>query len=197
MNNFNEFINLLKQSKIAIIGAGVSNIPLIKYLLKKDCNITLFDKKELDEINDDIKELINTNKIKSSLGETYLENLVGFDIIFRSPSMLPTNKYLTEEKSRGAIITTEIEQVLKYSKAKTIGITGSKGKTTTTTITNEILANLGYKTHLGGNIGIPLFDKIEEIKKLVKQLVEMYPNSDINIFNSMFRVNPNTTKNIE
>jgi len=165
MNNFNEFINLLKQSKIAIIGAGVSNIPLIKYLLKKDCNITLFDKKELDEINDDIKELINTNKIKSSLGETYLENLVGFDIIFRSPSMLPTNKYLTEEKSRGAIITTEIEQVLKYSKAKTIGITGSKGKTTTTTITNEILANLGYKTHLGGNIGIPLFDKIEEIKE--------------------------------
>lgn len=165
MNNFNEFINLLISSKIAIIGAGVSNIPLIKYLLKKGCNITLFDKKELDDINDDIKELINTNQIRSSLGETYLENLVGFDIIFRSPSMLPTNKYLIEEKSRGAIITTEIEQVLKYSKAKTIGITGSKGKTTTTTITNEILTNMGYKTHLGGNIGIPLFDKIEEINE--------------------------------
>jgi len=79
--------------------------------------------------------------------------------------MLPTNPYLEKEKSRGAIITTEVEQVIKFSKAKVIGVTGSKGKTTTTTIINEILTNMGYITHLGGNIGIPLFDKIDEIKE--------------------------------
>lgn len=165
MNNFNEFKSSLIDSKIAVIGAGVSNIPLIKYLLNLGCNITLFDKKMLDEMSDEVKNLIEYNKLSISLGEDYLKELVGFDIIFRSPSMLPTNSYLVAEKNRGAIVTTEIEQVIKYSKGKTIGITGSKGKTTTTTITNEILTKMGYKTHLGGNIGIPLFDKIEEINE--------------------------------
>lgn len=165
MKSFNEFKNELRTSKIAIIGAGVSNIPLIKYLVKLSCDITLFDKKEFVELNDDIKELLNTKQINSFLGDNYLDSLKGFDIIFRSPSMLPTNPYLESEKSRGAVITTEIEQVLKYSKGKTIGITGSKGKTTTTTITNEILSSMGYKTYLGGNIGVPLFDKIDEISE--------------------------------
>lgn len=163
MKDFNSFKEELKQAKIAVIGAGVSNIPLIKYLLKLNCNITLFDNKELSELNEDIQKLINNKEIKSHLGKNNLENLTGFNIIFRSPSMLPTNKYLEEEKNKGALITTEVEQVIKYSKAKIIGVTGSKGKTTTTTIINEILTKMGYNTHLGGNIGIPLFDKIEEI----------------------------------
>lgn len=165
MGSFLEFKEQLKLSKIAVIGAGVSNTPLIKYLIELNCDITLFDSKELNELNDDIKNLINKKKIKSSLGDNSLDKLVGFDIIFRSPSMLPTNKYLQDEKSRGAIITTEVEQVIKYSNAKVIGVTGSKGKTTTTTIINEILKSMGYITHLGGNIGIPLFDKIESIKE--------------------------------
>ncbi len=87
--------------------------------------------------------------------------------------MLPTNEYLEKEKSRGAIITTEVEQVIKYSKAKIIGVTGSKGKTTTTTIINEILTKMGYVTHLGGNIGIPLFDKIDDIKETDIVILEL------------------------
>lgn len=165
MNSFNEFKNELRASKIAVIGAGVSNVPLIKYLVKLGCNITLFDKREFEKLNEDIRNFLNTKQINSFLGDNYLDNLKGFDIIFRSPSMLPTNTYLMREKSRGAVITTEIEQVLKYSLGKTIGITGSKGKTTTTTIVNEILNSMGYKTYLGGNIGIPLFDKIDEISE--------------------------------
>lgn len=163
MKDFNIFKNELKNMKIAIIGAGVSNIPLIKYLIKLNCDITLFDKKNYEELNEDIKSLIDNKIIASFLGDNSLSNLEEFDIIFRSPSMLPTNPYLEKEKSRGAIITTEVEQVIKYSKAKIIGVTGSKGKTTTTTIINEILSGMNYKTYLGGNIGIPLFDKIDEI----------------------------------
>ena len=173
MNSFNEFKNNLKIWKIAVIGAGVSNIPLIKYLISLGSNVTLFDNKELGELNEEIQELIKLEKITAYLGSGNLESLVGFDIIFRSPSMLPTNSYLEKEKNRGAIVTTEVEQVIKYSKAKIIGVTGSKGKTTTTTIINEILTKMGYVTHLGGNIGIPLFDKIDDMKETDIVILEL------------------------
>ena len=160
-----EFENFLKNKKIAIIGAGVSNIPLIKILISNKNNITLFDKKEINNMTKETKELIENNNIKTSLGENYLENLKNFDVIFRSPSFLPTNPYLEKEIKRGALVTTEIEQVIKLSPSKIIGVTGSKGKTTTTTIINAILEGLGYHTYLGGNIGTPLYSKLNEMKK--------------------------------
>lgn len=162
--NILEFYKYLESKKIAIIGLGVSNIPLLKKLLEKKLNITVFDKREYNDLNDEVKGIIENNNLKTSLGENYLEKLTNFDIIFRSPSMLPTNEYLEKEKSRGAIITTEIEQVIKLAPCQIIGITGSKGKTTTTTITYELLKGMGYNTYLGGNIGTPLFDKLEEMK---------------------------------
>ena len=79
--------------------------------------------------------------------------------------MLPTNSYLQAEIDRGAMVTTEVEQVISLAPCKSIGVTGSKGKTTTTTIINNILTNLGYHTYLGGNIGIPLFTKIKDMNK--------------------------------
>ena len=98
-----------------------------------------------------------------SFGENYLEDLVGFDIIFRSPSCLPNNPYLLAEANRGAIITTEVEMVIELSPCKVIGVTGSDGKTTTTTLISEILKAGGYNVFLGGNIGTPLFTKISEM----------------------------------
>ena len=77
---------------------------------------------------------------------------------------MPTKPELIKEKDRGAIVTTEIEQLMKMAPCKIIGITGSDGKTTTTTLTYEVLKNAGYTCHLGGNIGIPLFTKLNEIK---------------------------------
>ena len=160
-----EFENSLKDKKIAIIGAGVSNIPLIEILCKNKLDITVFDKKELNNMPNPAKELIDKYKIKTSLGEKYLEKLKNFDVIFRSPSFLPTNEYLKKEQERGALITTEIEQVIKLAPCKIIGVTGSKGKTTTTTIINDILKHLGYSTYLGGNIGTPLYSKLNKMKK--------------------------------
>lgn len=161
---YEEFIQSLIGKKIAVIGLGVSNIPLISILTKIDCKITVFDKRSLSDMTKEVVDLINKYNIETSLGEDYLSNLNGFDVIFRSPSMLPTNEYLVSEQKRGAIITTEVEQVIKLSPCKVIGITGSKGKTTTTTILNDILVGMGYSTYLGGNIGTPLFDKLGNIK---------------------------------
>ena len=158
-----EFNCKLKNSKIAVIGAGVSNLPLLSYLGDLNCSLCLFDKNTYDNLSNDVCNVIDKYSIKTFLGDDYLENLVGFDIIFRSPSCLPNNPYLVKEEERGALITTEVEQVISLSSAKCIGITGSKGKTTTTTIVNEVLTKLGYHTFLGGNIGIPLFCEIKNM----------------------------------
>lgn len=186
---YQEFINEIKEKKIAIIGAGVSNLPLITILKPLNCDITLFDKRELNQMGEEAQKIITNNQIKISLGEQYLEQLTGFDIIFRSPSFLPNNPYLIKEQERGAIITTEVEQVIKLAPCKVIGITGSKGKTTTTTILSTILKELGYSVFLGGNIGTPLFKELNNMteKDIVVlelssfQLMNMKVSPDISI----------------
>ncbi len=98
-------------------------------------------------------------------GENYLNKLKGFNLIFRSPSCLPTVPQLELEAQRGAIVTTEIEMLIEMCPAKIIGVTGSDGKTTTTSLINSILKKAGYNTWLGGNIGTPLFTKLPEMKE--------------------------------
>jgi UDP-N-acetylmuramoylalanine--D-glutamate ligase len=160
-----EFNNFLKNRKVAIIGLGVSNIPLLDYLYDKKANVTVFDSRTIDEIPKGTMDKITKYSFKFSLGQYYLEKLSGFDLIFRSPSCLPTLPQLVEEEKRGAIITTEIELVLKMTPSTVIGVTGSDGKTTTTTLIYEILKHAGYNCFLGGNIGTPLFTKINEMKQ--------------------------------
>ena len=154
----------LKSQKVAVIGLGVSNIPLIEYLHQKQVDVTVFDDREEEKLNQDIREKLQKYRFKYFLGNGNLKKLKGFDLIFRSPSCMPTKPELVEEKNRGAIVTTEIEQLMKMAPCKVIGITGSDGKTTTTTLTYQILKDSGYTVHLGGNIGIPLFTKLNEIK---------------------------------
>ena len=163
-NKLEDFEIKLKNQRVAVIGLGVSNIPLIEYLYQKQADVTVFDDREEEKINTDIVEKIKKYNFKYFLGEDNLNNLKGYDLIFRSPSCMPTKPELVAEKNRGAIITTEIEQLMKIAPCKIIGITGSDGKTTTTTLTYQILKDAGYTVHLGGNIGIPLFTKLNEIK---------------------------------
>ena len=157
----NEF---LKRSKIAIIGLGVSNIPLLDYMHNLKANVTVFDDREIEKIPKEILDKVTEYSFDFSLGSNSLNKLNGFDIIFRSPSCMPTKKELKAEEARGAIITTEIEMFMKVFPGKIIGITGSDGKTTTTSLIYEILKNSGYNCYLGGNIGIPLFTKLNQMK---------------------------------
>ena len=158
-----EFNNYLKNKKVAIIGLGVSNIPLIDYLHDCKSNVTVFDGKEIDDIDKNIIDKIVNYGMMFHFGKGYLEKLVGFDIIFRSPSCLPTVPELVAESNRGAIITTEIEMLMELTPGLVIGVTGSDGKTTTTTLIYEILKKDGYNCYLGGNIGTPLFTKVSEM----------------------------------
>ena len=159
-----EFNNYLKGKKVAIIGLGVSNLPLLKYMYEKKAKVTVFDEKEKEEVPRKLLERLDKYEANSFFGKSCFENLKKFDIIFRSPSCLPTRKELVEEKERGAIITSEIEMLMKLCPCKIIGVTGSDGKTTTTSLIYNILKKAGYNTYLGGNIGIPLFTKIDEMK---------------------------------
>ena len=162
--NLEEFNNYLKFKKVAIIGLGVSNLPLLDYMYEKNAKVTVFDEKEEKDIEKNILEKLKKYKFDYFFGKNCFENLKGFDIIFRSPSFLPTRKELVEEEKRGAIITSEIEMLMKLTPATIIGVTGSDGKTTTTSLIYSILKNAGYNTYLGGNIGIPLFTKLNEMK---------------------------------
>ena len=160
LEEFNEYI---KYRKVAVIGLGVSNIPLIDYLYIHKANVTVFDDRTIDELPQDIITKITNYGFAFSFGEKSLNKLHNFDLIFRSPSCLPTKPELEAESQRGAIVTTEIELLMKMCPSKIIGITGSDGKTTTTSLVNSILQKAGYKTFLGGNIGTPLFTKLDEM----------------------------------
>lgn len=158
-----EFNHYLSGRRVAVIGLGVSNLPLIDYLYELKAQVTVFDRTEIKDLSKTFIRKITNYGMGMSFGENYLEELVGFDIIFRSPSCLPTTPALIAEAERGAIITTEIEMVIELCPGKVIGITGSDGKTTTTTLISEILKAKEHHVFLGGNIGTPLFTQISEM----------------------------------
>lgn len=158
-----EFERFLINKKVAIIGLGVSNFPLIDYLYERHVNVVVFDEKNQLDISKDAIDKIKEYSLDAYFGKDCLENLKGFNVIFRSPSLLPTNSYLVEEEKNGALITTEVELLLNMAPCKVIGITGSDGKTTTTSLIYEIIKYAGYNCYVGGNIGIPLFTKLNKI----------------------------------
>ena len=200
---FNKYLSCGR--KVAVIGLGVSNIPLIDYLHNLKSDVTVFDSREIDNIDKAIVDKIVDYGMTFSFGERYLEKLTGFDIIFRSPSCLPTVPELAKEIQRGAIVTTEVEMVLELSPCKVIGVTGSDGKTTTTTLINEILVAGGHKTFLGGNIGTPLFTRIEEMmpEDIVVlelssfQLMNMKISPDISVITNITPNHLNIHKDME
>ncbi|MGL5615840.1 MAG: UDP-N-acetylmuramoyl-L-alanine--D-glutamate ligase [Sarcina sp.] len=170
--DFNEFKEFIKGKKVAVVGIGVSNIPLINFLVELQAKVTAFDKKtekELGEVAVDFKK----KNVTLELGENYLDGLTNFEVVFKTPSMRIDCDALQKVKKEGAYITSEIEEFVRYCSGKVFAVTGSDGKTTTTTIISELLKEEGYKTWVGGNIGTPLFANIEEIKEDHKVVLEL------------------------
>ncbi len=159
------FESNIKGKRVAIIGIGVSNIPLIDYFHDLGARVTVFDEIDKALLDKDIIKKINDYGFDLVTGSNALHFLRGFNIIFRSPSCLPTTLQLKSEQKRGAIVTSEIEMLMNTCPCKVIGVTGSDGKTTTTTLIYEILKKAGYNCHLGGNIGVPLFTKVKDFKE--------------------------------
>jgi len=157
-NKLELFKQEIKGKKISVIGIGVSNIPAIKYLNNLGGYIIARDKSS--EIPEELKDLEN---IEFILGEEYLSGLKESDYIFRSPGIKPFLPEIKEAVDAGVILTSEIETFINITPAHVIAVTGSDGKTTTTTLTYKFLEEAGKKVYVGGNIGIPLLDKVEEM----------------------------------
>lgn len=159
-----EFEEYIQGKKVAIIGLGVSNIPLVDYFYHLGAKVTVFDKREEEKLDKEVVKKIQNYHFTLYTGENALEHLQGFSIIFRSPSCRPDTPEILAEIEKGAILTSEIEMLMKLCPGTIIGITGSDGKTTTTNLIYEILQEKGYHCYLGGNIGVPLFTKVSEMK---------------------------------
>ncbi len=155
-----EYKQDIKGKKVAVVGIGVSNMPLIDFLLSCGAEVFACDKNENIGENE---ELLRRKGVELKLGEAYLENLDA-EIIFKTPGMRPDNPALVSAKQKGAEITSEMELFFQLCPCKKIAVTGSDGKTTTTTLIYNILTQAGYTCHLGGNIGRPLISDIEKIK---------------------------------
>ena len=142
-NKLEEFKKYINAKRVAIIGLGVSNIPLINYLYDLGARITVFDQKDENELNEQALNNVKAKGFEIVTGKECLKAVNGFDIIFRSPSALPTIPELVAEVERGAILTSEIEMLLKLAPCKVIGVTGTEGKTTTTVGLADGMQRLG------------------------------------------------------
>lgn len=172
MNNLaDKFFESIKGKKVGFIGIGTSNLPLIKLFSDKGAAVSAYDKKDFESLGE------NAVKAKEYgaelvLGEDYLSKLDG-DIIFRSPGTPFYRPELVALREKGVVLTSEMEVFFDLCPCKIIAITGSDGKTTTTTIISEFLKASGVNVHLGGNIGKPLLPEIESIKEDDVAVVEL------------------------
>ena len=168
-----DFKKNIKNKKVAVIGVGVSNMPLVRLLAECGADITVHDKRTPDKLEDSYAELkaLGVNMI---LGEHYLDKInSGTDYVFKTPGVRVDVPALTEAKNNGAVITSEMELFFEVCPAKIIAVTGSDGKTTTTSLIYDMLKRAGYTCHLGGNIGHPLLSETEGIKPDDMVVVEL------------------------
>ena len=169
-----EFLKNLKGKKVAFVGMGVANVPCAKWLAQKGISVYACDSKNRDFIGEEICSELDSLGVTFSLGENYLDILPQMDIVFRSHGILPfQNKWIGECIERGQTVTTEMEVFFKHCPAKIIAVTGSNGKTTTTTLISKMLEAEGQRVFLGGNIGKALMPELENITENDIAVVEL------------------------
>ena len=161
MNKFDAYFTGLRGRKIAVMGLGVSNRPLVRLLLHYGCTVTGCDRTPREKVDAEVLELEKLG-CTLRLGDTYLDG-VSADLVFRTPGMHPANPALEQLRAGGAEITSEMEVFFELCPCTMIAVTGSDGKTTTTTLISEMLKAAGKKVWLGGNIGTPLLPVCDQI----------------------------------
>ena len=159
MSTIAEYLEGLKGKPVAVIGMGVSNTPLIRMLLRSGVKVTVCDKAPRERVEELAGELESLGA-RFQFGPNYLEKLHRFDVIFRTPGLSPNTPELLRAAEKGRTITSEMELFFQLCPCKIIGVTGSDGKTTTTTLISEFLKEAGRNVYLGGNIGKPLLPDV-------------------------------------
>ena len=160
MSTTSEYLETLRGRSIAVIGMGVSNTPLIRMLLRSELKVTVCDKSPRERVEEQAAELESLGA-KLRLGPDYLAKIHKADIIFRTPGLSPNTPELQKAVGGGSILTSEMELFFQLCPCPIIGVTGSDGKTTTTTLISEFLKEAGKNVYLGGNIGKPLLPDVD------------------------------------
>lgn len=169
--NLDAYFDRLKGKKVLVLGLGVSNRPLVRLLLRYGIDVTGCDRTPREQLDEEVLELEHRG-LKLHLGEDYLSNIAG-DAAFRTPGLHPDKPELIALRQAGTQITSEMEAFFAVCPCPIIGVTGSDGKTTTTTLISEILKHAGHKVWLGGNIGMPLLDRADEMRPEDKVVLEL------------------------
>ena len=176
---YKEYLDYIKDKNVGFLGIGRSNMPLIRMLSKAGCLVTVRDGKDIASFGDTAEELKELG-VTIVTGEDYLKDLYTHDIVYKTPGIRGDKKEINEAVEKGTILTSEMELFFELCPCKIFGVTGSDGKTTTTTLIYNILTEAGYTCHLGGNIGRPLIGDIEKIKEDDFAILEL---SSFQLFN--------------
>lgn len=172
MNKIQAFFEDMRQKKVAFIGTGVSHTELITLFREKGIAVTVCDKRSAEQFQE-VYDKLSALGVQFLLGEAYLDALTEFDVIFRTPGMYFNNPALTRAREAGVVVTSEMEVFFDLCPCKIYAVTGSDGKSTSTTLIAEILAASGKTVHKGGNIGRALLPVIETIKEEDVAVVEL------------------------
>ncbi len=171
MSKTTRFFEGLKGKKVAFIGTGVSHNELIRLFLSKGIDVTVLDRKPEEEYDRELLKSFSGAKFITGAG--YLDTLEDFDVVYRTPGMYYNNPRLLEARENGVVITSEMESFFELCPCRIFAVTGSNGKTTTTTLISEFLKAEGYTVWLGGNIGNALLPRIESISEDDYAVVEL------------------------
>ncbi|MBR4295943.1 MAG: UDP-N-acetylmuramoyl-L-alanine--D-glutamate ligase [Clostridia bacterium] len=166
----------IKNGRVTVLGIGVSNRPLIKYLLDRGARVTARDKKSFEMLMPHSKEL-EEKGVELILGDAYLEDITE-DVIFRAPGIRPDLPQIKKACNKGALLTSEMELFFELTPATVLAVTGSDGKTTTTTLTYKMLEaelakNGKGRVWVGGNIGTPLLQYVDDMTENDFAVVEL------------------------
>lgn len=171
MTRLDTYFENLKNKRVLVLGVGVSNRPLVRLLLRYGIDVSCCDKTPRDKLDAEVLEL-EAQGAKLHLGEGYLDGLTG-DVVFRTPGLHPDTPQIKALREGGAVITSEMEAFFAVCPANIIAVTGSDGKTTTSTLISELLKKQGFRVWLGGNIGTPLLDRADEMRPDDKVVLEL------------------------
>ena len=168
---FEQFFNSLKGKRIAVLGLGVSNRPLVRLLLEFGCDVTGCDRTPREKLDAEVLAL-EAAGCKLRVGDGYLDG-VEAEVLFRTPGMHPGNPAIQALAQKGAQVTSEMEVFFEVAPCHLIAVTGSDGKTTTTTLISEMLKASGKTVWLGGNIGTPLLPLVRQMQEEDYAVVEL------------------------
>ena len=171
MTSLDSYFAQLRGKRVLVLGVGVSNRPLVRLLLRYGIDTTCCDRTTRENLDPEVLEL-EREGAKLHLGEDYLEGIDG-DVVFRTPGLHPDKPEILALRKKGAKITSEMEAFFEVCPCRITAVTGSDGKTTTTTLIYELYKKQGYRVWVGGNIGTPLLDKADAMLPEDKVVLEL------------------------